>query len=885
MMKANFWSSIPPRRRKLVFWIVGLVLFYAILGFLILPPIIRAVAVKQLSKQLDREVSIQNVKINPFVLSATVRGLLIKDKDGRPFVSWDEVYVNLQLSSFFGHAWVFKEISTSKPYVHVKINEDGTFNFSDILARFSTNAAPAKPKTEAKPLAVCLERLRVDGARADLENRRAARNPSVASGNNSPRNVENEMTNVVNNAATDSSAGNLSLLRSMTNAVARLLDSAKQFNGTVSSVDATNCAVHMEDWANSRPAKLDLNDITLAAKNISNLPVTNLTAELSLRWNKDGSIKVATAVSLMPLTADVQLDLDQLDLGTLDPYLEPKLDLFILGSKVGLHGKVSLRTPENQLPEITFSGDARLDDFHTVDGMMAEDLLKWDSLRVSGIDVNLNPETVTVREIAVDNAYARLVIETNKTINLFNALRLTNAPATNQTKVAVANSSGTTNLSLPQISVGSVVISNAAINFTDHSLTPNVNMVIEKAGGTISGISSEQLQHADVNLHAMVDGIGPAAITGTINPFSGTLTNEIIISVKDVDLTPTGPYSAKFAGYSIAEGKLNLDLTYELVGKKLNSKNVITLDRFTFGEQVNSPDATHLPVRLAVAILKDRDGKIILDVPVEGSLDDPKFRIGRVVQRAIVNILEKVATSPFSLIGAAFGGGNEELGYQDFAPAGMELTVDDTRKLDVLAKALYERPGLQMEIVGSIDPRGDREGLQRAALDKQIRTLVWMKLRKSEQSTTSVDRIILSPDDRARWVKKLYGEAVAAGKITPQLIATDTNLAAYAAQVLPRRLAEEKGATELMTVARNRIATNTIYQTKLVPPPGPMEAVLLATFPVGASDLETLAADRAKAVRAYILATGKVEAARLFLTENQTGGVRRDGSRAYLQFR
>ena len=106
----------------------------------------------------------------------------------------------------------------------------------------------------------------------------------------------------------------------------------------------------------------------------------------------------------------------------------------------------------------------------------------------------------------------------------------------------------------------------------------------------------------------------------------------------------------------------------------MQSKNVITLDQFTFGEKVNSPDATHLPVRLAVAILKDRDGKIVLDVPVDGSLDDPKFRISKVVTRAIMNILEKVATSPFSLIGAAFGGGGEELGYQDFAPGNAELT-------------------------------------------------------------------------------------------------------------------------------------------------------------------------------------------------------------------
>ena len=174
-------------------------------------------------------------------------------------------------------------------------------------------------------------------------------------------------------------------------------------------------------------------------------------------------------------------------------------------------------------------------------------------------------------------------------------------------------------------------------------------------------------------MNALIDGVGPASITGTINPFSGTQTNDIKVSVKDMDLTPASPYSGRFAGYRIAEGKLNLDLAYELVGKKLQSKNVITLDQFTFGEKVDSPDATHLPVRLGIAILKDREGKIVLDVPIEGSLDDPKFRIGKVVWRAIVNILVKVATSPFSLLGALFGGGGEELGYQDFAAGSADV--------------------------------------------------------------------------------------------------------------------------------------------------------------------------------------------------------------------
>ena len=228
----------------------------------------------------------------------------------------------------------------------------------------------------------------------------------------------------------------------------------------------TNCALHLEDDVNSRPARLDLTDITLDAKNISNVPGTNLTAELSLRWNKDGSIKTVTTASFLPPTADIQLDLDQLDLGTLDPYLEPKLNLYILGSKVGLHGKVSLRTPQNALPEVTFHGDANLDDFHTVDGVMAEDLVKWDSIGFNGIDANLNPQTVSIREIDVNGAYARLVIETNKTINLLNALRMTstNAPATNETNVANSKPAredarptvAATNAAaaLPQISIG-----------------------------------------------------------------------------------------------------------------------------------------------------------------------------------------------------------------------------------------------------------------------------------------------------------------------------------------------------------------------------------------------------------------------------------------------
>ncbi len=1030
-MKLPFWNSLTPRQRKIARWTFGLLVAYAVIGFLILPPIIRSVAVKQLSAQLGREVSIEKIKINPFALSTTIRGLLIKDPDGGTLLSWDEFYVNFQLSSLVTRAWTFKEIHILQPHARMQINWDYTFNFSDLIAKFSSTnapakkiaAAPSKPlvlhvgvlhiggatasyadmttreafKRTLGPLDITLDDFRTDpdnknpyaftgttdageriswsgffyldplrsegeltldnftvnkyaplyqnflrfevrsgsagvhlnyqfelsetnrvtavsdfavalrdfkigvpgetnnlaelehfavaGAAADFEKRTASVDLISASGANLfIQRGKDASVNVLDAAkpaesATNASGGIIFLLRSVTNAVTLLLQSTNQWSGIIREVDVTNCALHVEDLVNSRPAKLDLTGIRFAAKNISNLPGTNLNAELSMNWNTNGSIHTIVSASFLPPTADVLLDLNRLDLGSLDAYLEPSLNLYILGSQIGLHGDIALRTPEHELPQVTFHGSASLDHFHTVDGVFAEDLLKWDSLHINGIDANLNPQSVAIDEIILDNAYARLVIETNKSINLLNALQPASAPATNETKT-IAAKNPTTNAPLPQLSIGAIVFTNTLVDFTDRSMSPEVNLSLREINGRIAGLSTTQLQHADVSLGAKVDGVGPVAITGKISPLNETAKNEIKVSVQNVDLTPASPYAGKFAGYKIARGKLNLDLNYELTGKNLNSKNVITLDRFTFGEKVESPDATKLPVRLAIALLKDRAGKIVLDVPIEGRTDDPKFRIGKVVLGVLENILVKVATSPFSLLGAAFGGG-EEMAYQDFAPGSAALTDDGKKKLDSLAKALYERPSLELEIAGSIDREADRDGLQRAALDKEIRQRLWLKLRKSQQATNSVDQVAITPEDREHWVQKLFAAAQSDGKITAQLLAANTNLAALAAQILPRRETDTHGATQLKApVVSAAEKSAPAYQTKLVPPPSPPEAVLLTTFVIGENDFQTLAAARAKAVQSYLLQTGQVEAGRLFPTTT----VRTDGRRAYLQF-
>ena len=198
----------------------------------------------------------------------------------------------------------------------------------------------------------------------------------------------------------------------------------------------------------------------------------------------------------------------------------------------------------------------------------------------------------------------------------------------------------------------------------------------------------------------------------------------------------------------MTKGKLGFNLKYQIVNRQLKASNLIELDQFTFGEKTHSTNATKLPVKLAVAVLKDGDGKIQIDLPIEGSLDQPQFHIGKVVTRAIFNVVLKVMTSPFSVLGALFGGGGEELGYQDFAPGYAELTPVEKAKLDNVVKALDARPTLQVGVVGSIDPVTDLDGLKRVKLDENLRQMKWQSLRKGARAEVKPEEIKLGADER-----------------------------------------------------------------------------------------------------------------------------------------
>jgi hypothetical protein len=273
-----------------------------------------------------------------------------------------------------------------------------------------------------------------------------------------------------------------------------------------------------------------------------------------------------------------------------------------------------------------------------------------------------------------------------------------------------------------RVSIGVVRIVNGAANFADFWIQPNYAVNLQNMNGGVLGLSSDPKSRAKVEFEGKVDRYAPAKIAGEINLLSAALYTDLKVSFKGVELTSVTPYSGRFAGYKIEKGKLSIDVAYLVENRTLTAKQRFVIDQLELGERVESPDAVKLPLRLAVALLKDRNGIIDIDLPMSGSLDDPHFRMGPLIWKAFVGLITKAATAPFALLGGLFGGG-ETMNQIEFEAGEATLDAAGQQKIATIGKALNERPGLQLEIPTTYSPDLDRTVLSSRQLAAILRAL------------------------------------------------------------------------------------------------------------------------------------------------------------------
>jgi len=557
-----------------------------------------------------------------------------------------------------------------------------------------------------------------------------------------------------------------------------------QTNGWTVSIDEialNDYTVKVEDRFLPKPAALLLDQIELDLKGVSTLSSPTVTVAVSARLNETGTFAAQGVARLAPKSADFTLGLTNLDLRPFQSWLDQYLQVGIVSGALGTYGHLQYEPEATAKPHIGFHGDVWATNFLCTDELGFKELAQWELLSVTGIDCSFEPTQLKIAEVDWVAPKTTLLIGADRKVNLTmirkpGAASLTNAiPQPVQDAVSIQPAAE----AIP-VEIGLVKLDRAAFAFIDESLEPHASIGIQELSGTLKGLSSALNTTADVDLAGKVDEQSPFSVAGRINPLASNIFVDLVISNANTQLTPLTPYLEKYAGHPLAKGLLTTVLRYHVEGKELKAENKIEIDHLTLGARNNSPDAPSLPVKLAVALLKDSNGRIELDLPLHGRIDDPQFSLGPIVLKVLLNVITKAVASPFKLLGALVGGG-EELSFVAFSPGTTNLVDGEGDKLTKLAKALAQRPTLNLEIEGAIDPVADREALAKLKLREHFKSNVLQGLAAKGKAPQSVETFQLSPDDyeqllHAAFAEK-FGTNIAAILRTNQLALAATNQA------------------------------------------------------------------------------------------------------------
>lgn len=638
--------------------------------------------------------------------------------------------------------------------------------------------------------------------------------------------------------------------------VTRLADGALGWQSLIKASDGTPRSGDAPPWQ-LRIAEIDLKRGNLAFEDLSTQPATRIglggvevnlkklapgtsqRADVRLRaYSGRGWVVAGGWLELEPVSTAMWVDARHLNLAGLRPYFAPYLNAVVASAEASARGNFELSLPAGQAPVYGYSGKAQLAKLHVLEADGETDLLRWQSLAVDKLKLRSargeTPLALEIGQVALKDFYARIILSAQGKLNLADVIKRPQAalapPAQPDASAAEPAPAGAAAPKAnaparPAISVAGIAVSGGNINFSDNFIKPNYTANITGLAGTIDALSSDDAAvPAKVDLNGKIDGDAPLTLAGTINPLARELSLDLRGSAEGIDLPSFTPYSAKYAGYPITKGKLSLQVDYKVADGQLSANNQITLDQLTFGERVDSPDATKLPVLLAVSLLKNSQGNININLPISGSLDDPEFSVGGIIFHAVVNLLTKAVTSPFSLLASAFGDGGEELGYVAFAAGSSNLESDQRAKLATLARALNDRPGLKLDIIGRVDPALDIPGLKQAKLDAKLRAARLQQLLDQGQSVDPA-LIAITPAERPALVASVYGK-----------------------ESLPDKPRNFLGIAKSIPTAEQ-------------------EKLLLANLKVTPEDLRALAKQRAFAVRAYLEAEGQVSRERIFIVE------------------
>jgi uncharacterized protein involved in outer membrane biogenesis len=907
------WAALSRRRRRTLIaaFVVGL---YGLVGFVVIPAVLRAKVPALLAEMLGRPVTIDKIRLNPFALTLGVNGFRIDDTDGQPFVTLGALYVNLQSSSLFRRAVTLEEIRLTAPQIRLRRLADGKPAFADILERLAAESEEEAEEPAGEPFPLILRHARIERGRITFRDE-SRRTPfeeeispiDIALDDFTTRSVEGaadspySFSATTANGATLTWEGTLSVLPVRSRGEVRLVNfrsrtpwrylrddlrfeitsgwadvSAKYdfdastaepalrvsdaalalhgitlfeegaasplitlpsltvtggsldlqkraveitsvtsngarvrslreadgrlhmqkvfarlesedaaaskasvdapaassagattqntadpspWNVTIASIDISDYGVAFEDRTTTVPAKLSFAPIALRVTGLATAGAEPAAVDLSIGLEREGRLAVVGKVSPRDVSADLAVKLERFALPLVQPYLDTTSGTTLRQGDLSVDLAVRHRGSGDAA---TTSCEGRVDlaglDVGTRSGA---DVLRLDTLALEGLSANLAPLDVKIAKIDVRRPSLRFDRRKDGATNFAEAATRPGTvaapaadPAANAASPEIAPVESAAS-ARPSVVIDRVEIADGAMTVVDAGAEPAFTLNVTDLAATVAGVTLDPSARVTVDVKAKIERTSTLAVNAIASPMAETIDGKVKIALAGLDTAVFSPYSGRYIGQNIARGKLDLDLDYAVTRSELTADNKVRLDGFALGSRVESPDAVDLPVGLAIALLKDTRGRIKLDVPVSGQLDDPGFKLSGVILDTLKNLILKAATAPFALIGGLVGGG-DELGYVAFAPGSVELADSERAKLAQLARGLAERPALRVEVPGAASPALDGPALRELALESLLKSLRFEEIRGKSSAPADASGVELDDGLRERLIAEAY---------------------------------------------------------------------------------------------------------------------------------
>jgi len=701
-----------------------------------------------------------------------------------------------------------------------------------------------KEIAKEEPLAT-LDTLAVEGGRLDLEARQVSLESVRLEGGHLEALREKEGT--VNLLRMVSGSGAGKIRKEIAEVGEKAKTEGQPWSVGIGVAEAGGFSVAFSDETLSPPATFNLENITMKLSDIQSDGRSPILFEASVGVKQGGSVKTKGRFMPSGKSIEATVQASNLSLTPLQPYLAQVSPLVLDSGALSLAGEVRQKEGRNG-PSTTFSGNGDILDLLVLESDTGQRFLAWKSMKVNAMELSLRPDRLEIEEVCLTEPYGKLIIYEDQSVNFKKILRGQEEKAEEKKPTPKAEAPGGV-----AVNVRRIRIEKGNLDFADLSLRPQFAAKIHELNGAVVGLSTKEGERTQIQLEGRVDEYGTSKIQGQLEPFDAKRFTDVSMIFRNVEMTSLTPYSAKFAGYRIASGKLSLDLHYLIKDSELKGENQIILDKLTLGEKVDNPDAPNIPLNFALALLKDADDRIDIGLPVSGNLEDPQFSYGHLIWKALLNLFTKIITSPFRALSAMLGVEKENLGTIEFDLAKAVLAPPEQEKMKSLSEALAKRPQLTLKIQGRYDPAGDGAAMRSSAIRHEIARRIGRELAPGENA---------EPVDVGNPVVQQAIEGLVKERISPEAFAAAKEEALKKAAGAGKKAGkpvtkEDKGKPPALPADLSREFYTSLLQK------------LIETHPVTEGELQALGRRRAEAIKQELVAKWEVGEDRITVLDSR----------------